>query len=309
MATLNKISCVVGGANTGVGDCFLTIAHVVGAIIVPSTFSLSKANLGDLQNALQDAAFDDIPRRRIFPIHNIEALSADNSEDKTVETMGYGGKAPLTEGDYDWTFQYIQGGHCLHSNLRKFNGAGRAVLFYDAKGVLYGRKIGDTLSGIPMVFFFANKFTLSSGSASTAYTIQFVTKPKYMNDELGFVEPDFSLDTILGIQDVALSSHATSTVPIPVITAVAGCDKSDLFDIYETELEDVTAWIATIGGLPVAITSVIADPDLNAWDITLDTADANYSAAGPVVIKMATPLALQALDVVGFESNSVTITV
>ena len=308
MSELNKKACLVGQANTGFGDCVLTMAHVVGAFIVPANKSFSPTDLVDFKATLQEAAFAANKNNRIFPIHNFEQL-ADNSEDKNVQTLTYGGKYPLTEGDYDWAFQYIQGGHCLHTSLRKFNGLGRSVLFYDAKGIIYGWKDGEALKGIPLVYFFANKFTLSDGSAATAYTAQFVLKPKYMNDSLGFVEPDFDPATVSGLQDVVLTAGATAAPDDPVMKAVVGCGGSDMSELYETELAVPGAWKVTHNGQVVSLLSVVYTPAVKGWTLSVDPADPNYSATAATVVSLEDPLALELLGVVGFASNSVSIAV
>lgn len=307
MAVLNKKTCIVQGANTGFGNCVLSFAHIAGAILVPRGTQFTPEDLEDFQAALETRAMAANPQQRIFPIHHFEQVT-DNTEDKTIETLGYGGKYPVREGDYDWTFQFLQGGICLLKSLRKFNGAGMNALFYDANGVVFGQKIGDNLAGIPLVFFWADQWRPSDGTASSVYAVQFVFKPRYINDDLGFVETDFNPSLVQGLKDVVLSEGAGSARPALKVLAHTGCSRDNLYDLYADELAAVAAWTATINGGSVAITSVAEDPAIGGWTVTLDDTDPNYDANDPIILSLADPVTLDGLGVSGYESRKLTIT-
>lgn len=307
MAILNRKICVEGGGgNTGFGDCVLSFTNVVGAFLVPSGKRFTPADLADFQATLQASARAANPRDRIYPIHNLDVPS-DNTEDLTIQTTPYGSKYPVREGDYDWTFQFFQGGFCLLKALRSHNGTGKSALFYDANGVIFGQKIGDELAGIPLVFFWANPWRISDGSNASVYAVRFVFKPRYINDDIGFVDGGFNPAVIEGLQDVALREGAGSARPALKVTATTGCGGDNMYDFYPEELAAVSAWVATINGLEVVITSVAEDAALKGWTITLDTEDENYSASDPIVITMADPADLEQLGVTGFESKKLTI--
>ena len=309
MANINQIACVQGGANTGYGDCFLNFGTIAGAFLVPKGFQITPAQAADLQQTLQDAAFAATASERIYPIHNLEQITS-NSEDKTVQTLGYGGKAVVREGDYDWTFQFIQGGFCLLKALRKFNGAGKYVLFYDSNGVLFGQKIGDNIAGIPLQFFWANPWAPNDGSNATIYAVQFVFKPKYANDELGSLKADFDLAQIQGLQNVVLKV-LSGAAPAPVVGATTGCDGTNLYDMFASELAVVGNWKATNGatGADLTITSVAEDANASGWTVTVDAADPDYPVDGSIILQLADPQTLAAAGVTGFESLKLTIPV
>lgn len=307
---INQIACVQGGSNTGYGECFLNFGTIAGAFLVPKGFEITPAQAQDLQQTLQDAAFAADPKERIYPIHSFEQVT-NNSEDKTIQTLGYGGKYPVREGDIDWTFQFIQGGLCLLKALRKFNGAGKQVLFYDSNGVLFGQKIGENLAGIPLQFFWANPWTPNDGSNATIFAIQFVFKPKYVNDDLGFLKSDFDLGQIQGLQNVVLSV-LSGAAPAPVVGATTGCDGTNLYGMFAAELAVVGNWKASNGatGADLTITSVAEDANANGWTVTVDAVDADYPAAGgTIILQLADPQTLAAAGVTGFESLKLSIPV
>ena len=303
---LNRTICVTEGSNTGFGDCVLNPSYMAGAFLAPTNFVITKENIAGLQAFLMAAASAALQQNRIFPVHYFEQIET-NSEDKTIVTLGYGGKAVVKEGDYDWAFQFFQGGLCLHKALRVFNGPGKSVYFYDANGVLYGTKDGDNLKPIPLSYFWADPWKPNDGTNATIYMAQFVFKPKYINENIGFIKTDFNLEDIKGLQTVAIKEAAQSAFPVLKIKAITGCAGEDLFDTYAAELAVVDAWRATSGGAEIAITSVSQDAALKAWTITVDTADANYNPDAVFQINLVNPPALTALAVVGFEGKALTI--
>lgn len=308
MAILNRKICVQGGGgNTGFGDCVLSFTNVVGAFLVPTGRRFTPAELEDFQATLQDAARAENPRDRIYPIHNLD-VPTNNTEDLTIQTTPYGSKYPVREGDYDWTFQFFQGGFCLLKALRSHNGTGKAALFYDANGVIFGQKIGDDLAGVPLVFFWANPWGISDGSNASVYSARFVFKPRYINDDLGVVDGGFNPAVIEGLQDVALRQATGSARPALKVTATTGCGGDDMYDFYPTELAAVGAWKATINGAEVTITSVAEDPNVKGWTVTLDADDPDYSPTGTLTISLADPDTLDGLGVTGYESKRLVIT-
>jgi hypothetical protein len=95
--------------------------------------------------------------------------------------------------------------------------------------------------------------------------------------------------------------------PVVKIKAVTGCDRRDLFDTYEAELEDPALWKAyTRSGVEYPVTSVVADPASLAWVVTVDP------GAEPLetyYVELVNPMLLSEAGVEGFESRRVMITV
>jgi len=113
---------------------------------------------------------------------------SDNSEDNQLQTFGYGGKKVVREGDYDWTFEFTDGGLCLVQSLRSFNSNGRwRVVFYDANFILFGSTgtTSGSLYGIPLKTLWTKPWKANDGSKTAMYAIQFVFEPRFINDELG----------------------------------------------------------------------------------------------------------------------------
>jgi len=304
MSILNNKNCAVGGGNTGYGDCFLDLKNIVGGILVPSSREYTAEETESAATLLAAIQADILAAAasRAYPLAAFEGLT-DNTEDPTIQTLGYGGLAVTREGLYNLTLQFIQGGLCLSKSLRKFNQSNRSVLLFDANGVLVGWKSGTVLKGIPLDMFYQRPFRFNDGTNVTNYSTQLVFKPQYLNDLIGFVEMSIGdLSALRGLQDIVLYETTGSNLPVLKIKAKTGCAGTDLYDLYSTDLASVPLWVATNeDGETIAITSVVVDPTLKAWTVTVDNADPNYPVSGPVYITLAPPIDLNNAGIEGFE--------
>jgi len=309
MATiLNTIKCVGIGANTGFGDCFFDPKNIVGGMYVRDSFELTASQLASpalALAALQAAAINDNENLRAYPFPEFDGLT-DSTEDPVKQTLGYGNPSVVREGKYVLAFQFTKGGICVNNALRKFNGNKGKVILWDAEGTIIGTKVGTSLKGIPLTYFYARPFKLNDGSNVSLYTIEFSFNPNYINDNIAFIRLSLGdLSNIYGLQNAVLS------LPIPRATAVIkaavtkGCGGEDLYDTYSAELAVVGMWRATRNGAAVNISSVAIDPNLKAFTITLDTTDPDYNAAGPFVLNLAPVSVLTTGGVTGIEGKAI----
>jgi hypothetical protein len=311
MSILNNKNCGADGGNTGFGDCFIDLKNIVGGILVPSSRAYSASETetaATLLAAIQADILAAASADRVYPLASFEGLT-DNTEDPTIQTLGYGGLAVTREGLYNLTFQFVQGGLCLSKSLRKFNSSTRSVLLFDSTGLLIGWKSGTDLKGIPLDMFYQRPFRLNDGTNVTNYATQLVFKPQYLNDLIGFVEMSIGdLSALKGLQDIVLSEAAGSNLPVLKIKAKTGCAGTDLYDLFSTELASSSLWTAkNEDGETIAITSVAVDAGLKAWTVTVDSGDPNYPVSGPVIISLAAPAVLAAAGIEGYEGLTLSV--
>ncbi len=268
---LNTLDCTSQGGNTGFGDCFLDPKNMLGAIIVPLGREYTPAETATAATMLAALQADILaaPTDRAYPIGGFEALT-DNTEAPVKQTLGYGSVAITREGLYDLSFQFVKGGLCLSKSLRKFNGRAKAILLYDANGVLYGWKSGANMKGIPLDLFYQNPFKLNDGSNVTAYVLELAFKPVYLNDSPAFIKMDLAdLVALEGLQDIVLSETNGSDGPIYILKAKVGCDGEDLYDAYDDELNDADMWLAfDADGAPITVSTVTKNAGKKAWNVT-----------------------------------------
>jgi hypothetical protein len=302
---LNKKICLAGSAsNTGFGDCYLDIKNIVGLFLVAQGTEISEEDLDDLDNYLFQKVNANNADDRFYPVHNFVQVT-DNSEDIQLETFGYGGKSITREGDYDWTFKFINGGVCLSNSLRRFNQAKKDVFFIDANGILFGSKVGNKLRSVPLTLFFAPPWGVNDGQNSTNYGIRVSFPPRFVNENLGFVDTSplgLILSTYKGLQNLILLAVDPENAPVVKIRTVAGCDRRNLFASLNAELEAVALWKAYgVNGEAVTVESVTADQASETYIVTVSGATGNY------YIELISPLDLAEAGVQGFESKRVLI--
>lgn len=318
MALLNTIACATDVKNTGFGTCVVDPKKIVGAIEIPRGKVFTPAELADFPATIKALIAAASKTDRAFPVGGFQAVT-DNSEEPVFQTLGYGTPAPVRDGNYVWIFQYLKGGICLSNALRSRNGgAAGDFLFYDDQGLIIGTRVETStagtfgLGGVPVDVFYAYPWKVNDGTNVTSYRVQFVFQPFYINEGLGFIkEPGFNPATLMGLQNINLVQQGASAAGVSQIKALTGCAQTNLFSQFQTELTSAALWKAynLLNGNEIAITSVTANVGLEAFTVTLDTADPDYpaSATDKVRIQLVDTAALAAADIVGYEGIPVTV--
>jgi hypothetical protein len=269
-----------------------------------------------LQATLAAGILAPLKKNRFFPINDFRTPT-DSSEDTIVQTMGDGSKVIVRDGNYNWTFQYIEGGLCRSNSLRSHNFRKTSWLFYDANNLLIGwRKLDATglaygLAGVPVTFH-AKPWKMATGSEIAGYMVTFDFKPEYINDYFGAVKATFPLSTLQGLQNLVLESVATPSGGVYKIRVSTGCDYVNQYDSFSTLLANGALWNAVNETTQNAITvsSVAADPNTKAFTVTLLATDPDYIAAtatGLITFNLTDPTALDTADISGFEGIPLTI--
>jgi len=320
MPKVNEIACATDMRNTGVGTCVVNPTKIVGAFKVPANFSIPDAfatTVSALRTYLTESTLKDSVLERIFPVHGFKGYTS-SSEELVQATLGYGSQVPVRDGNYRWTFQFLDGGLCLLKALQSHNYQSSRWIFYDDQGLLIGWRrqlvTGGSydLTGIPTTFH-ALKWDPSDGANPASYRLYFDFEPQYINKYLGFLQPGFNPAEILGLQDINLVQTGVSAAGVSKIQAKTGCDGSNLYDLtgFSAALASAALWTATnpVSGNAITISSVVADPNTKAFTVTLLNSDPDYpgSAGGEVVIGLVGPTELDAADISGYEGRPVTI--
>jgi len=300
---LNSRACATNVKNTGLPGCPIDYGNIEGAIMVPTTFKLTKDDLlsvSAIVTKLQTATYD-VKSRRIYPFHDFLEIN-DGTAAPAKITYGYGGIATGRESNIDWSFLYKKSGINGLAAARSFRGAGYNYLFYDHTGLLIGTSLdGESIVGIPYSYFSAYLLKISTGAALSDYRIDFGFLPTYIVDSPGNVEVGLSsLLSIAGLRDVNMNVVSRNAGIIAVsLTTVSG--NMNLGDSYSAQLAAIGNFKATdaVTGLAIAITSVAyLDPN---FVITLNTADPNYVAGNKITITAINAAGLNTALVVGYE--------
>jgi hypothetical protein len=305
MATLNKPLCATNYGNTGVGECFVDLDKIIGAIQVPPNFQIAQSDVAGLL-AFFETKIHAAIGTRVFPYPKLTNIT-DNTEDITINTTDYGDKIYVKDGFYDWTFRYLNGGVQLHQELAKNGGANKNFLFFDKNSVLIGYKSGAYLKGIPVDQFRVLPWRPNTGAESALFNMRFIIDPIYLNGgNLGFLKVDFNLLDLTGLQDVELTiiDQAANVATVKVRSKISDVD---LYSTYKTNLLETTAWrLFKSDGSASSITNVADNAADEAFDVTGNYADwaAEFDGA-EMTIKLAIPSVLKAapIEMEGFEDK------
>lgn len=305
MATLNKPLCATNYGNTGVGSCFLEPDKFIGSIQVTSDFKIAQGDVADLLAFLNTKIHAAIGTR-IFPGPKLINLT-DNTEDSTINTTDYGTKIFVKDGFYDWTFRYQKGGVQLHQELSKNAGANKYFLFFDKNNILYGYQSGGFLKGIPVEQYLLPPWRLNTGSEAALYNQRFIIDPIYLNNgNLGFLQVDFNLIDIVGLQDVELTVIDVNA-NVATVKVRSKISDVDLYGTYRTNLLQTTAWrLFKSSGAASSVTGVADNAADEAFDVTGNYNDwaAEFDGA-EMLIKLSIPSVLKATPILmeGFEDK------
>ena len=296
MAELNNPGCVlVIGANTGIPGCDFAPDKFVGAILIDKSTIIEDADIPDIISKLQELTLA-TGRDRIHPIFRFEEI-ADNSEEETVSTLGYGSKQVVKEGKYDWTFRIVKGGLCLNNKLRAFNKASKKVLFIDSNNVIYGTRVESGFTGFTMDFFYAKPFKANDASNAAIFNVRFaLAKPEEFNEKVAFVKADQDIEeAVKGLIDLELVQLAVASGKVTVGIRTA-CDKVNIYEAFGDVMAAGELWKVSKNGAPVTITSVAKNDTAGGWDVS-------FTGTGEHVITLAAPSVLAAANVGGYPEN------
>jgi hypothetical protein len=305
MATLNKPLCATNYGNTGVGECFIDLDKLIGAIQVPPNFQIAQSDVAGLL-AFFETKIHAAIGTRVFPYPKLTNIT-DNTEDITINTTDYGDKIYVKDGFYDWTFRYLNGGVQLHQELAKNSGANKHFLFFDKNSVLIGYKSGAYLKGIPVDQFRVLPWRPNTGAESALFNMRFIIDPIYLNNgNLGFLKVDFNLLDLAGLQDVELTI-LDQTANVATVQVRSKISDVNLYETYKTNLLQTTAWRAfKSDGSASSVTNVADNAADEAFDVTVNPVD--YAAefdGDEMTIKLAIPSVLKAapIEMEGFEDK------
>lgn len=313
MAELNKVTC--GGllkGNTGVPQCYMDLAPINGIILTPIGYTLTKAEIAStLLSKLQTSTLA-TRANRIYPVLNFVDIK-DNTEQPSYQTLGFGRKVLLKEGKYSFEASYLDGGLCLSNQLRNFNYTKWAAFLVDANGVLVGTKVGDNIMAIPLNLFYASPYGIATSSQAASYKLNIEIEPKYLNEEIGFVQTkgEFDIfDSVKGLLNLVIKTAVPLTGGKVEIMVTNSCGGDNIYDVYGTNLANITAWVAknatTKNG--ITITAAVTVPANKTIELTLDTADTDYPAvASKLTIELNTAAILAAAPIlmVGYEGANI----
>jgi hypothetical protein len=313
MAQVNTILANTVAKNTGLVAKAFDPKRIAGALIVPKGYTLTAAQIATLQAKLTADAALDSKTQRIYPLSNLLDFK-DNSEKPVVQAFSTGAETTVRDGVYKWGFQFTKGGQTLHSAVRVFNGASWDFLLVDDSNQIIGTAWIDGtgaqgVKAIPSIEIFTDAWMPNDGKKVTEYMTNFKFFPKYINEQLAFIQVDpiaeFDiLGTVQGLKDATLKVTASAT-PGTYYCSIFDNTNENLFDELQAGLV-LALWtlVNTVTGATITITSVTPDAANKRFVIVVTTADPDYPIAGQkITFNLVGPTELIAANVEGIEST------
>jgi hypothetical protein len=316
MPTWEAGTCLITGANQGVGPCNVDLEQLSYVIAIPKGTVISETDLLNFSSYLSSKAKDDDPNDRFYLLGQFVSFEAADTAPST-ETATNQQVRVVNMGATGYNLTKWQDGICGYKALLKMhNGQDRWDFLNVHNNVVTGVLTTDSMGaqamrGISMVQVFTRTIGLPTGAAGAHYIIEFkVGDSKQMRELFTYVQmPDgFDISTVMKpVVDVELTGAFAPGTPTGdyLVRAVTSCGGIDMMGLYATELSSPGAWTFTntATGSVIAITSVGTQG--NSFHVTLDIADPNYPVSGSVSGRFKSVSALEALGVIGYESNTV----
>lgn len=323
MASINKLNCLGGGANTGIGDCLRELQKFKGVLFGRVGKTYTAAQLLNARTTIQADLVADDPQDRVYLVSKGVMMMEDRSSDPEEQTYEDGSTVVTRDPVYNFRLRHL-GGHCLHRAL--LNGFNQmqgtfGVMFIDSINTLIGEEVKDengTVTGMrfmPLSKLYIPPVRLATESETAGYFIDLqLTAYQSLNQSVAFAQLDFGFNDLEALQSAELGfiawvNAATGTLNVSALT---GCGGQNMADLYTTALPDVTNFIATNFATGAAITiTAITRVVLNgeaALLFDLDNTDTDYPAAGQyLLISGAAPSVLSGNDIEWYEFNTIKI--
>lgn len=301
---VNYFTSRIGYGNTGQpkGKQF-TLKPFKGVLIHPDGFTIPNEVLSGTYESLVahlQAAQLNAPERRVWCFPSFAGVT-DTSEAADVQKTPYGFNVVRSEKPQTMDIELENLGTEYYKGIRNFTDrTDLRAIFFQEDGILLEDAGNGEAQGCE-ISLIANQTTIPTIDAYQKQILAVQIKDSgFLSDRVNFVQTKTGKEFISffkGILNVEHSEPATN-----VVKAVEAISKTDLYDVYDTELAVPAAWwIRNLltGGL-TRPTTVVINPVNKGWAITT-------AVSAPREIFLDTPTALATLGVGsitsgGFES-------
>lgn len=239
---------------------------------------------------------------KIFVLNEAQDM-ADSSDANKDGSLNLGFKTVLIEGKPGYTAKFFAGGDLL-KRLRKFNNQTVRILEYDANGVVWGTKSGNSFKGFQAkLFFTGNKIATGQNVEEGVVTmsVSILSTTEYFDNNY-WMETSGNVDDIKALMDVTMKVISNSSNVYKIGLNILGSDLKGAYNIWD-DFGDVIAGLtftAKTGaaGTPLVVTSVAADDALEALTVTFDSSAFGALASGTnITLVPPAPVVLDAADV------------
>lgn len=301
----NTDFCSTSGGNTGLPQCDVKMETPVGVLFVPRNAVIAATEGDDLLKFIQDKTKENSSLLRWFPILGIEQITDSSEEPVTGNLASTGYSEKLRDGASIYMFEY-PARLCKAKALKQFDQWNGGVYFITSDFKLWGKmqKDGSLVPYTPSsVAVYGGGFGDGQNIITSKLQINMGPQGKFIEQSgfFGFDSED-DIDTITGLQTIILAPTGTAN-QYQVLTK---CDRMNLYDLYNTELANGTAWKATLAstGADVILSGVTANAGDKSFTVAFGAAPTES-----YYLSLADVSALETEGIVGYESEKLKIIV
>jgi len=302
--------CATIGGNVGAPACDVQMG-ALRTILVTRGKEFTASELADtnsLRAAIAAAMLlgnDNNNKIYAFPVfRNV----TDNTGDPNVETLPDGSKQTTSRPVPSYTLESTIG-YCQARNVARFNGfSGKVYVIDGNQRFFFLRKTGGGGKGFSIgnIDSDSARWGGFTGARTIKHRLSFGSEVEFRS-EIGAMNADFDVTSMVNIQNVALRLVTSTTGPGEF--SIAGqieCTNQEIYPAYRTLLKNTAAWkvVNADTGAAVPVTFVGNLDTIGAWNVT-----AADIPAGKYYFSLAAPDALLALGVEGLESFPLLVTV
>lgn len=317
---LNAFACYTEHGNTGHSDCDVEPDFPLGDLLIPHghTFSLAETATSDaFIAAIQAGLTDDNPDTRFFFLGYYEDNKG-TGEAPVTESFASGRKRTVRRGTVGWD-NIVADGMLKYKQHFIFSGRHREfdAIRIDKSYVAWGRTTKDgsgnnVLGGRFLNNLFISNYAETDGSKGGQWTVSLeCLDAQQVNRHFGLVQMDSDpFDAGTGFISIELI-NPTSSGPTNITIQAKTVYGADLHDLFPSELAVVGAWKLRNALTKATITISAVSSNANGWTISPTAAGTdpdNPGTGGKVLLSLAAPSVLDGLNVSGFESDEIEIT-
>lgn len=299
------------GGNIGIGNCNQGLKNVRGLIFIPKGTTFKATEIPTLVSSLKTMSEADAWGNRLQIVTDIKGAENTNTE-ATTGTYGYGTEVITQEAKVSRTYTLV--GTCLYNAMRGIKDRQSSydvILVHDDNVLLFtsGTDNGEAIiKGFTLDAIDVGLYSETIQETLEGFTLRIALANTYEWESLTPVKPvdGTVLTELSSLKNVVLNYiKATPVVAGTYRIALNDCSASSFTEIYDTEIVNLTNFIAedSANGNVIPIDAITISNGQLVFD--LDDTDANFTAATNIRIKGAAYSVLKTNGIEGFSIGSV----
>lgn len=267
---INVVSCGGGQTlGTGTQGCPFDWDRIVGLEFSSGDYAYtSEQNLVNIQEAQQ--------KKEIIIVNGFESFKSVEAAPNISTSEGSGEKSVDGENPYEYEGSFKNKGKNFWNAMRRLNSNGvYNVAFYDKNGAkIMTQSKGGIIKGFKTSMVFTDAYPTNSGNTPVEFKFQMQLADvsiKEMEQMVWITEEqsDYSITNLEGVNDIIFEANPLAVAATSLVVKAKKIDKTHFAGGLTT-----ADFLVKRNGVVVAHTSVVANPTLSTYTLTIPAATA-----------------------------------